>query len=104
MFTRRWLTWVGSALIFGGVALLAWYAWTVHERATAQRRAKEWLIGTTAFHPTTPPPSVRRGDVIGELEIPRLRVSVMVFEGDDAGILSEGAGHIPGTALQSSSG
>jgi sortase A len=47
---------------------------------------------------------VRRGDVIGELEIPRLQVSVMVFEGDDAGILSEGAGHIPGTALRSGTG
>ena len=107
MFKRQWLNWFGNALIFGGVALLAWYGWTVHERATAQRRAMEWLIGTTtAFHRTTPPPSLRlrRGDVIGELEIPRLRVSVMVFEGDDAGILSEGAGHIPGTALQSGNG
>src|ERR1700675_714367 len=103
MFKRGRLTWVGSALIFGGVALLAWYGWTVQERATAQRRAKEWLIRTTAVHRTTPPPSVRRGDVIGELEIPRLQVSVMVFEGDDEGILSEGAGHIPGTAFQSGS-
>jgi sortase A len=31
-------------------------------------------------------------------------VSVMVFEGDDAGILSQGAGHIPGTALSPGSG
>ena len=45
-----------------------------------------------------------RGDVIGELEIPRLQVSVMVFEGDDAGILKQGAGHIPGTALPAGSG
>jgi sortase A len=104
MFKREWLTWLGSALILGGVALLAWCYWTVHERATAQRRAKEWLIRTTAVDRTTPPPSVRRGDVIGELEIPRLQVSVMVFEGDDAEILSEGAGHIPGTALQSGRG
>jgi sortase A len=104
MFKRRWLTWIGNALIFGGVALLAWYGWTVHERATAQRRAKEWLLGTTAVNRTAPPPSLHRGDVIGELEIPRLRVSVMVFEGDDAEILSEGAGHIPGTALQPGSG
>ena len=104
MLKRRWLTWVGSALIFGGVALLAWCYWTLHERTTAQRRAKEWLIGTTAVHRTASPTPMRRGDVIGELEIPRLQVSVMVFEGDDAGILSEGAGHIPGTALQSGRG
>src|ERR1700692_2573516 len=104
MLRRGWFTWIGSALIFGGVALLAWYWWTQHERATAQQRAKEWLIGTTAVRRTASPPPVRRGDVIGELEIPRLNVSVMVFEGDDAGILSQGAGHIPGTALASGSG
>jgi sortase A len=53
---------------------------------------------------TASPPPVRRGDAIGELEIPRLQMSVMVFEGDDAGILRQGAGHIPGTALRSGSG
>jgi sortase A len=104
MFKRRWLPWFGNALVLGGVALLAWCCWTLRERTTAQRRAKEWMIRTTAVHRATPPSSVRRGDVIGELEIPRLQVSVMVFEGDDEGILNEGAGHIPGTALQSGSG
>lgn len=104
MFKRGWLSLLGSALIFGGVALLAWYAWTLHERAIAQRRAKEWLSRTTAVHRTVSLPPVRRGDVIGELEIPRLQVSVMIFEGDDAGILKQGAGHIPGTALPPGTG
>ena len=104
MSRRKPLTRLGSALIFWGVALMAWYGWAVHERATAQRRAKEWLISVTAVHRSAPPPPVRRGDVVGELDIPRLRLSVMVFEGDDAGILSQGAGHIPGTALRSGSG
>jgi len=104
MFKRRWLTWVGNALIFGGVALLAWYGWTLHEQTTAQRRAKEWLSRTTAVHLAASLHPVHRGDVIGELEIPRLHVSVMIFEGDDAGILKEGAGHIPGTALPPGTG
>jgi sortase A len=47
---------------------------------------------------------VRRGDVVAEIDIPRLDLSVVVFEGDDAGILEKGAGHIPGTALPSGSG
>jgi sortase A len=101
MLKRRWLSSLGSALIIEGVALLGWYGWTLHERSAAQRRAKEWLIGTTAVYRSALPPPVRRGDVIGELEIPRLQVSVMVFEGDDAEILMRGAGHIPGTALRS---
>jgi sortase A len=50
------------------------------------------------------PTHVRRGDVVGELGIPRLHLSVMVFEGDDAAILKQGAGHIPGTALPAGNG
>jgi sortase A len=37
--------------------------------------------------------------VIGRLEIPRLKLSVMVREGADEGTLSRAVGHIPGTAL-----
>ena len=90
---RRGLIRLGCALIIGGAAFLSVYWWTLHEGAAAQRRAKEWLTKRPA------PAVVRRGDVIGELEIPRLRVSVMIFEGDDSEILKQGAGHIPGTAL-----
>jgi LPXTG-site transpeptidase (sortase) family protein len=104
MQKRELGTRLGSALIFGGVAILTWYGWTVHERSAAQQRAKKWLIETTAVHRAASPPAARIGDVVSELDIPRLEVSVMVFEGDDAGILSRGAGHIPGTALQPGSG
>jgi LPXTG-site transpeptidase (sortase) family protein len=98
---KRCLSSLGSALIVGGVALLGWYGWTLQERSAAQRRAREWLLRTAAIHRSTSAPPVRRGDVIGEIQIPRLQLSVMVFEGDDAGILSQGAGHITGTALRS---
>jgi sortase A len=104
MRKRGWLIWLGSALIFGGAAVLTFDWWTLREAAKAQRRAKEWLTRTTAVPRPAPPRPVRRGDVIGELEIPRLQVSVMVFEGDDIGILGQGAGHIPGTALPPGSG
>lgn len=102
MRKRRWLIWLGSALIVGGAAFLVSYGWAMHERAVAQGRAKEWLNRPATAH--RPTPAVRRGDVVGEIEIPRLHLSVMVFEGDDAGILEEGAGHIPGTALPQSGG
>jgi sortase A len=45
------------------------------------------------------PPAYRRGERIGEIEIPRLHLKVAVYEGDDAAILDLGAGHVPGTAL-----
>jgi sortase A len=104
MRQRGWLVWLGSALIFGGAAALGWYGWTLHERTIAQRRAKEWLVRTIAVPNPVPAPPLRHGDVIGELDIPRLQVSVMIFEGDDAGVLSRGAGHIPGTALRPGKG
>ena len=101
---KRGLVWLGSALIVGGAVVLAWYSWTIYQRAVAQRLAKEWLNRTPKIYSRTPAPTVHRGDVIGELDIPRLQLSVMVFEGDDAGILGNGAGHIPGTALPPESG
>ena len=103
MRKRGWLIWLGSALIVGGAAVLGWYWWTLHEAATAQQRAHEWL-SRAAVAPRPEPRALRRGDVIGELEIPRLHVSVAIFEGDDAGILKLGAGHIPETALPPGSG
>ena len=101
-----WLNWIGSALMIGGAAVLGWYLWTLHQQAAAQLQAKEWLARamTVPRAAPLPAPSTHRGDVIGELDIPRLQVSVMVFEGDDAGILRRGAGHIPGTALLPGSG
>ena len=106
------LFWVGSVLIFWGAAFLAVYFYNAHESTSAQKNAKEWLNAAEATRPArpalrTPPrvaPLIHRGDVLGELNIPRLHMSVMVFEGDDGRILKIGAGHIPGTALPLSNG
>src|SRR6266850_3379104 len=103
MRKRKLLFWLGSALIIGGAVVLGWRWWTIHVAMQAQQRAHEWLSRTTV-EPRPDPRALRRGDVIGELEIPRLHLSVVVFEGDDAGILRLGAGHIPDTALPPGSG
>jgi sortase A len=44
-------------------------------------------------------PDAASEGLIGRLEIPRLRLSVMVFEGIDKTTFRRAAGHIPGTAL-----
>ncbi len=36
---------------------------------------------------------------MGKLEIPRLNLSTVVFEGSDEDVLERGAGHVPGSAL-----
>ena len=48
--------------------------------------------GTTISSPST-------GDVVGRLEIPRLSLSAVVFEGADPDVLERGAGHLPGSAM-----
>src|SRR5438874_576118 len=107
MRKRGWLFWLGSALMTGGAALLCFYGWRLHEAAAAQQRGSQLLRRAAVAPAASPQPKLRRpsrGDVIGELQIPRLDLSVIVFEGDDAGILKLGAGHIPQTALRSGSG
>src|SRR5579872_1204501 len=102
---------LGSALMFTGAALLGAYSWNLRDAAQAQQRAKEWLNGASLqpapqIRPLAPAPahSARRGDLVGELDIPRLHLSVMIFEGDDARTLKRGGGHIPGTALPPDNG
>jgi sortase A len=106
------LFWFGSALILGGAALLALHSYDSLRSHSAQRKAKAWLNAEVATLPAPQTqarasgsaPAVRRGDVLGELRIDRLHMSVMVFEGDDRDILKIGAGHIPGTAVSPGNG
>jgi len=48
--------------------------------------------------------SPSNGEVVGRLEIPRLRLSTVVFEGADDEVLERGAGHLPGSALPGNRG
>ena len=100
MRKSRWLSGLAGALVIGGAALLGVYYSTQRAADHAQRDAQEWLNHSAE-------PSHRRihhGDVLGRLTIPRLNLSVMVFEGDDAAILQQGAGHIPATSLPHENG
>ena len=110
MRKSRWLICLGGALIIGGAAFLGSNIWMKHAAARAQQDAQEWLDRTVKARPAAPrAPSpqhrhFKHGEVLGKLTIPRLNLSVMVFEGDDAAILKRGAGHIPATSLPAENG
>ncbi len=52
----------------------------------------EMAAPTTVAH-------ILRGDLVARIDIPRLKVSEAVIEGDDTDTLRHAVGHIPGTAL-----
>jgi sortase A len=49
-------------------------------------------------------PIAKDGDVLGRIDIPRLALSVAVFEGTKSQMLRLGAGHIEGTPLPGEAG
>lgn len=110
MRRKRWLAWLAAVLIVVGAAQLGYYYWLQDSAVNAEREARQWLNQAVSNRqpglptPAPVPERVHHGDVIGELIIPRLRLSVMVFEGADGPILRVGAGHIPDTALPQNSG
>jgi sortase A len=79
-----------------------------YEAAEARKFVKELqIIGESkvkSLQPIVPVIPRRNGDVVGQLEVPRLGISVMVVEGADGGDLKHAVGHITGTPLPGESG
>ena len=69
-----------------------------------QRQKVEAPPATPAIQPTLPGKPPLPSSLIGRLQIPRLKMSVMVREGADGKTLHRAVGHIPGTALPGVSG
>jgi sortase A len=95
---RRWLE---RGLIVTGVLLLSWSAMTIVEARHQQRQLRTDLNRALAGpgSPAAPPASLKRGAMVGSLEIPRLKLTAMVVEGDDDQTLKRGVGHLPDTPL-----
>src|SRR5690348_5278055 len=77
-----------------GVLSVGYWASVTYKANRSQIEGARQLEHATA---TTAAPSI--GDIVGRVEIPRLKLSTVVFEGADADVLERGAGHIPGSAL-----
>jgi sortase A len=100
--------------LFVGLAAIGWvvYVWVEAQiYQIRQRRQFDAIVSTRTVEPTAigqvpvtevpvlKAPGVVTGSVLGQLEIPRIGLSVMVIEGDSASILRRAAGHVEGTAL-----
>jgi len=93
-----------------GVVCLARYGWLTYQAARIEsdnRSAVTRMLAgqPSALQPSAPEPSALEPSalpdpsLIGELDIPRLRLSAAVVFGDDANVLSGAVGYLPDTAL-----
>jgi sortase A len=85
---------------YGFFAAQAW----VHQQELGLTLEKDLVQHHPAGIPDTPSPRLSEGDLLGKLEIPRLRLSVMIMEGVAEKTLRLGGGHIPGTAYPGAPG
>lgn len=102
---------LSTILLLAGSAPLVWCltvlaGGALFDRYEGWRLSHRPRVASVALQPaarrihTDPKPH----SVIGRLEIPRLNLSTVVLEGDEARDLRYGAGHIPGTALPDEAG
>lgn len=90
-------------LLAAGVLLLAYSGYVIGD-AFAYQRLEALKFNTpkvvnTPEHLRKNPPQPAIGEVVGELQIPRIGLKVIVVEGDSTKALRRAAGHIPNTAL-----
>ena len=97
---------LGRALILAGALTFAFWAELMVKQFWIQRAARHMLESTQEYRTSrqnggngSRQAGPKMGDVIGQLEIPRIQISVMVLEGSRPTILDVAAGHIEGTAL-----
>ena len=103
MRARTWL--IRGLLAFGLACLLVYLAVTVNTWQY-QREAK---VRVEKMVTMERPPEVREhlpdvsrlqtGEIIGRVDIPRLKLSAVVAEGDDEKTLRKAVGHLPDTPL-----
>ena len=97
----RRLRLVGNFLVVAGAALLLLVAARVATGVRAQAKGVSLPVASSVCPPRQVPRPVFRpvdGEAVGRLEVPRLGLDLVVFEGVSKATLRKGPGHIPGTA------
>jgi sortase A len=102
----RTLLWVRRALFLVGACAFGYCVFFLGDEWAFQNREhrqfEEELLSQHAFHTDAPP--IVMGGVIGRIDIPRLRLSVMIAEGTSDATLRRAAGHIAGMTLPGHTG
>ena len=97
-------------LLAAGVAALVYVGYVTLNARAYQAAAQQHLSALRASDVSLPaaspsaPLAPTDGDVIGEIDIPRLGLAVAVAQGDSPAILQRGIGHLTETALPGEAG
>jgi sortase A len=106
----RWKKLLSSILLIAGAVLFVLGARTILESFIGQSAAARdfrTAASTVSAATSSTPSSIHaphRGDIVARLTIPRLTAVLFVVEGDDAGDLRIGPGHITGSAMPGTRG
>jgi sortase A len=91
------LRWTQCLLFAIALVFLGYYGFVAADAWVFEQRASHSMRQQTAAEPVSP--AVAPSGLIGRVEIPRLGLSAILIEGDDAKTLRRAVGHIPGTPL-----
>jgi sortase A len=101
--SQRFIRWTRHVLTICGVLALAYVGLTLVDARIFQQSAElnlEKQIQAQETHETAHPKlTVKEGDILGQIKIPRIEMSVVVLEGTTSQTLLHGVGHIEGTAF-----
>ena len=86
------------------VAESLWVQWAGAWQLSAANRDRPETIVTAKLGASPSRFPVRRGGVIGQFEVPRLKLSYVLLEGADNRTLDKSIGHVEGTGLPGESG
>jgi sortase A len=105
---QRLLHWSQRLFFMTGILALSYVAFTLLDARLYQVSAKRSLgseIQVENEHKDSPPkPAVKKGEVLGRMDIPRLGMSIAILQGASSRMLRLGAGHIEGTSLPGEAG
>lgn len=96
----RWI----QRLLFGvGFVILgycgAFYLNSRLQQKYGNRELDRLLSNRQAPEPKSAAPAIPEGGLVGKVEIPKLHLSAVVFQGTDNNVLDRGVGHLDGSAL-----
>jgi sortase A len=105
---QRFVRWSRRLLFITGTLALGYVGFTLIDATFYQVSAKRSLenqIQIMKEHKVgQPKPTVKKGDILGRIDVPRLGMSVAVLQGTSSRMLRLGAGHIEGTPFPWESG